>query len=365
MASNKNQHFVPRCYLKPFTLDGAGIAINLFNIDRCKSIPCTPVKNQCSRDYFYGKDLYLERALQLTEGIYAKQLSAIQQPNYLLNDEHRKFLLRFLLLQHLRTEAASKRSVEMFLGMENTLGESAPTESFKLSIREAVIMAMRAFVTNMHMLDDLKVCLIRNRTSVRFITSDDPAIITNRWHFEDDRAFGKSPGLSSSGLIAFLPLTPEILCIAYDGDVYSIPHSGGWVIVKNERDIYSFNLHQYLNCRANIYFQDWQDAKQVESKFDEAATLRLPVRYRINYAIFDGESDGHQVFKVVEKDKIPSHEKALIHTQVLYPVPNRWPSQIKYRRNGSIYTNGTGIGYVREGALGYTQSDNFRKVRLN
>jgi hypothetical protein len=30
MASHKNQHFVPRCYLKPFSLDGKGFAINLY-----------------------------------------------------------------------------------------------------------------------------------------------------------------------------------------------------------------------------------------------------------------------------------------------------------------------------------------------
>lgn len=64
MASNKNQHFVPRCYLRPFTLDGNGLSINIFNIDRSRAIKNAPVKNQCSGDYFYGKDQKLERALQ-------------------------------------------------------------------------------------------------------------------------------------------------------------------------------------------------------------------------------------------------------------------------------------------------------------
>jgi len=55
MATNKNQHFVPRCYLRPFTLDSANVAINLFNIDRMKFVERAPVKHQCSRDYFYGR----------------------------------------------------------------------------------------------------------------------------------------------------------------------------------------------------------------------------------------------------------------------------------------------------------------------
>lgn len=56
MASNKNQHFVPRCHLKPFTLDSTKKNINLFNIDREQILENVPIKNQCSSDYFYGSD---------------------------------------------------------------------------------------------------------------------------------------------------------------------------------------------------------------------------------------------------------------------------------------------------------------------
>lgn len=48
MAANKNQHFVPRCYLRPFTMDEGDAAIHVFNLDRRKLIPNAPVKNQCS-----------------------------------------------------------------------------------------------------------------------------------------------------------------------------------------------------------------------------------------------------------------------------------------------------------------------------
>lgn len=69
MASNKNQHFVPRCYLRPFTINCNNKAINLFNIDKQKFIKNAPVKHQCSRDYFYGEDLIIEKALQPIEGV--------------------------------------------------------------------------------------------------------------------------------------------------------------------------------------------------------------------------------------------------------------------------------------------------------
>jgi hypothetical protein len=108
MATNKNQHFVPRCYLRPFTIDEAGVAINLYNIDRQKCIQLAPVKNQCSRNYFYGQDQKLERAIQSVECEYGTALHDILRPGYVLNDEHRTILRIFWLFQYLRTEAAKK-----------------------------------------------------------------------------------------------------------------------------------------------------------------------------------------------------------------------------------------------------------------
>lgn len=55
MAFNKNQHFVPKVHLRPFSLDGENLSISLINLRQMKPIPNAPVKNQCSSDYFYGK----------------------------------------------------------------------------------------------------------------------------------------------------------------------------------------------------------------------------------------------------------------------------------------------------------------------
>lgn len=70
MATNKNQHFVPRCYLKVFTGKGENLAINLLNLDRQRCIVAAPVKNQCSGDYLYGQDEALENAIRAAEGGY-------------------------------------------------------------------------------------------------------------------------------------------------------------------------------------------------------------------------------------------------------------------------------------------------------
>jgi hypothetical protein len=138
MATNKNQHFVPRCYLRAFTLDSANSAINLFNIDRIRVVERAPVKHQCSGDYFYGDNPALEKALQATEGAYAAAVREILTPGFALTDTHRDVLRRFWLLQHMRTEAASRRAVEMAAETRALVGVEAP--DFNLGIREAVLL---------------------------------------------------------------------------------------------------------------------------------------------------------------------------------------------------------------------------------
>ena len=270
-------------------------------------------------------------------------------------------LRRFWLLQHLRTEASSQRSLEMFDSMDEVI--NSPETFPKVPMRIATLMALRTFVECMDIIDDLKVCLVRNRTKLPFITSDDPAVMSNRWHFDDDRVFNKSPGWGSSGLLIFLPLTPKILCLAYDGDVYSVPHSGGWVDAKRERDVEALNMHQYFNCRSNVYFKDWEEGGKVSSGFQSAAPHRINERHKINYAVLDQTYDGGERYRVVDAKQAGEHTKALIHTQVLFAKPPFWPSQISVRRNGAVYTNGTGLGYVREATIYRSKSGNFRRER--
>lgn len=107
MATNKNQHFVPRCYLKAFTQGGENAAINLLNLDRERCIPGAPVKSQCSGDYFYGQDIQLEKAIQSVETEYAAAVARIQQPGYRLTDNDRLVLRIFIPVHENRSSLTS------------------------------------------------------------------------------------------------------------------------------------------------------------------------------------------------------------------------------------------------------------------
>lgn len=346
MASNKNQHFVPRCYLREFTHNSENKAINIYNIDRKKCIPKAPVKNQCSKDYFYGKDEKLENAIQLIEGYYATTLRDIINGPRILLEEQKIILKRFWLLQYLRTEAASKRSVEMNNGMTEVAGIKG--EEFNLEIKEAVQMAMHTYADIMSVIDDLKICLISNKTDFPFVTSDDPAILTNRWHLNDWRTKFSSFGLGTSGDLLFLPLTPKIICVAFDGDVYSISNKNGWTSISRARDVKAFNEHQFLNCRANIFFKDIGHQPFVAESFDEVAYNRPLERHRFNYAVLDHCNGDYSRYRVFDPTEGREHQKAIIHTETVHHRPALWPLVIRWRFNGMVYTNGTGIGYLRK-----------------
>jgi hypothetical protein len=359
MASNKNQHYVPRCYLKPFTLDGAGVAINVFNIDRKIFIGKAPVKNQCSGNYFYGSDLVIEKELQKYEGDYANGIKEILSEKYELVDKHRDLLKQFWLLQYLRTDAASRKVVEMSIGVEDFSGLSAG--DFRLQLKEAVQISMNIFAEMPDILSDLKVCLVRNRTNLPFVTSDDPAVLSNRWYMQDARTKGMSFGLPSAGALMFLPISPAVLCIIYDGDIYNIPHKNGWIDVRHDRDVSAYNQHQFLNCRANIFYRDLNEDAVLAKEFEVVQGHRIASRYKITYAVLDRVEGDIKVFRAVRKEHAGDHESAMIHMQTINAAPLSWPLQFMWRNRGFAFTNGSGVGYVRREKIEARPANGFGK----
>lgn len=345
MASNKNQHFVPRCHLRPFTLGSEDAAICLFNLERKKLIPNAPVKNQCSKDYFYGTDEILEKAIQLIESGYGQALRDLIHDSRSLTESNKAVFKTFWLFQHLRTEAAAMSAVQM-VESTRTLADLPPGE-FSLGIKEAVQIACRAFVDSMHEIDDLKFCIIKNKTEVPFITSDNPAVLTNKWRLDKDRSPRQSFGMGSAGMLALLPLTPKLFFLGYDGDVYSVPNERGIVEIKNTRDVIALNRHQFLQCVANVYVHDSAHEEALIRHYSEIEVARPKVRHVVHYAQIDRTVGDHTRYVVIPPEERDKTKEAIMHSQIIHPHPGIWPSQVRIRKNGSFYTNGTGMGYVR------------------
>ncbi|UCI05143.1 DUF4238 domain-containing protein [Mesorhizobium sp. B1-1-8] len=363
MAENKNQHFVPRVHLAPFSVCAEGKAIHLLNLDRKKVIFDAPVKNQCSRDYFYGQDWKLEEAIQAVEGHYGQCVASLHKPGAVIDASRATVLRRFAYLQHVRTEAAAHRSAEFVFAATNFSGVSFEQPTFKEAVNTAVIAAMRHYAHTMTVVDDLKVRVVRNLTSVPFLTSDDPAVLANRWH--QQRVQDRSFGVSSAGALLFLPLTPTLLAVFLDGDVYQAEHVGGWISVSNPADILACNHQQILNCAANLYFGDRSSGIDVQTMAASVAQLRLPSRFDVVVAVADGGTATHSRYAVVEPKNVVEHDDVLVHVKAVRPIPPRWPSFVKFRNKPFVFTNDTGAGFRRRTtAISRLQnSPCWRKVR--
>lgn len=346
MASNKNQHFVPRCYLRPFSADPDQKTIHLYNLDRAAPILNAPIKSQCSRDYFYGTDPFLERAIQGVEASYASELPHLLDYGKPLTSKSRVVVPRFWFLQHTRTVAASERAVSMSEDADELIRH--PDESFKIGIKQAVQHALSTYADNLEALDDLKIVLLRNRTRTPFITSDDPAVIVNRWLQNNKLVMGPGYGIASAGLICFLPLSPDVCCILYDGAIYSIPNSDNWADLRSIEDVNSINEMQYLNCMANLYFHDSRVAGMFKELHRDNFGARPPSRHQIHYAIKSETSrDGSTKYIVVDKSALPDHTSGLIHMEVIRIIPSSWPRFLKWRAGGSYFSNDSGAGHLR------------------
>jgi len=359
LATNKNQHFVPRCYLRSFTQDEKDAAVRVFNIDRLLLIENASVKKQCSGSYFYGENESLESALQFMERSYSATLRKIRKPGYALSEKDSLILKRFWLLQYIRTEAASKRAVEMNNDMGSTVGMDS---SFCLKIKDAVLMAMKTYTEIMYIVDDLSSCLIKNNSDNPFLTSDDPAVLSNRWFLSDKRHLGLGFGLRSSGALLILPLSPQILFLAYDSDVYSIRKNKSWVKISASNEAHSFNQHQFLNCRANIYPGPVFNESILKRSFEEFESRRVFPRHKLHYAVLDKTVGNHKQYRVVESPDSENHQEAIVHMQTLFPKPISWPKTIRWRNKGFGMYNGTGAGCLRRRILNQQDGDGYRKM---
>jgi len=223
MADQKNQHFVPKAHFKPFSWNGEANSINIFNIRSQRVVNNASISGRGSKNYFYGKDKTLEMAFNSIEGRYATIIRSLEIGDPVFDKGYLRDLRSFMFIQFLRTEQALKRTDQsnremadvVFRGVDET--ERPPL----LTKEEILAISMSIFVERHDIIDDLKMVIVRNNTPYEFYASDDPAVLTNRYHIRGDNR--TNFGLTNSGAIFVLPLSPDKLFLCCDGFVCTIP----------------------------------------------------------------------------------------------------------------------------------------------
>lgn len=347
MPEHKRQHYVHRGYFKEFSLDREGNAINLFNIQRAQAIPNAPLKGQCARDYFYGEDLKLEKALQSMEGYYGtviRRLVSGSSPS----EADLSLLREFALLQYTRTDMACKRLRATEEGMDELVysAEADQSKRVNLSPRRIMRLSMKTYSSGREYISDLKVCIMRNETTHDFVTSDDPSIFTNRFRLQ--RLKDTGIGFMSSGSTFFLPLTPRLMLICYDGNVYSVPRENHFVPLSNKKDIYALNELQYLKGAENIYFSKWGDRERLAQEFASVQARRPASWSEFEVYVHDGIEDGRERYRLANPEERHTATHTMISTKSIGPAPSSWVSKMQFRSKLTTYNNGTAVGHVRK-----------------
>lgn len=330
MADNKNQHYVPKAHLRRFSLDGH--TINLFNLKQKDCKAGAPFRDQCSKDYFYCKDDRDIPEIKEAEDPYGAAVNALEA-GARLDEDIALDLRRFIFFQHLRTDMALGQAIAFFKAATELERHVDPEADERDAWDESVGANVAAFNLHFPEIADLKTCIVCNKTDVPFVTSDHPAILANPYHTRKNLA---DFGVGSAGALMMMPLSPTLLALLYDGDVYSITHKDRILELENVDDVDALNDFQFLNCHRNVYFHAWQDCSYVKARA-ERTLLQRPASFQEVFFVRHN-LDGTQ--QKMEPDQFKTSDEGHMEGHFHRPAPSRWPSFLPVRPDATAWETG-------------------------
>lgn len=263
MTDKKNQHYIPKFYLRKFSIENNERQIGVFNIDNKIFIQKGKLKTQGSKNFFYGQDGVIEDHLSEIEGHLATTLKNLIADNKVpkkLSNEHINLLL-FIILTDLRNPVMIGLMRESLQQVRNHIKELDPNANLdkfvpNLTHEDAIKLSLGNIPEVLNEITDLEFKILTNSTNKPFITSDFPIVKYNQY-LELKKWIGSKSGYSLDGLQIFIPITSELILVFYDSSIYK----AGFKKQKNiniteESDVNSLNILQFVNCLGTIYFNE-------------------------------------------------------------------------------------------------------------
>lgn len=254
------QHVVPQFYLRRFSADGK--RLNVYNLKRNKSFLGASLKGQCYGRNVYGEGPELEKLLAQMEGDFARVTGVIVDSRALPSNLPDHFhLLRFLASQHVRPMGAiDEMNASLDLQMKYILKKQAmgkySDEDFDL-VRISVTNPGAALISAMpkcaRAMLDLGMMLVVPPAAREFITSDHPLILYNAYCEIPPVGRLGGNGVVCIGAQLFMPLSPRLLLVLYDGKIYTTRRPGD-LHTATERDVDTINFLQAVFAKENVYY---------------------------------------------------------------------------------------------------------------
>lgn len=296
VTEKKNQHFVPRFYLKWFSIDRNDKAIRVFNKKLDKFIPSASLYNQASKKYYYGEDGELEDDLAFSEGIFVERLRAILETETLppySSREHRT-LLHFTVMTEFRNpikKTAMEKVTEIvgdYAKQHVNFPDDYRNSGIKLGLKDPVAYALSNHNKSVLMISDLHIKLLKNTTNIPFITSDNPVVHYNQFLEQNTKLEGIT-GYGIKGVQIFIPLSPTYMLMLYDSQVYYVGKRKSKVVsISNPAEIDQLNVLQFLNSDVTCFGNGQVTEEYMKRLYEESKTYPTP-RVQIHKKFQTGE----------------------------------------------------------------------------
>ena len=260
MPSKKRQHYVPKFYLRNFASDKEQRTINIYTLKASKFISNASLRDQCYKDYYYGKDGKIEKAFEKIEGPISQVFDNIIKGNQLPNrfsPEH-SLLISYVVLQIVRTENAEmevnytvdqlvKKLYAKELEEEGILNDKVTINDFSIKLTDPMRLLFSS-AANAPIAMDLNYKVFRDKSNTGFITSDNPTVRYNQL-FQHKKNEGDKTGLATTGLQIFLPISPSHCLIFYDEKAYRIGNRKDAIVpITRSENVDQINGLQITTC---------------------------------------------------------------------------------------------------------------------
>lgn len=260
-TDKKNQHYIPKFYLRNFSYNNNQKQIGVFNLAREFYHQTAKLKTQGSKSYFYGYDGKIEDALGKIESRISPIIKNIVDADTLpdKNSSAHFTLLTFIVLTHLRSPIALQSIQGMDKEMSRRIEQLSPEidkEKYipKMSHQEQVAFALSMVKDIIPILIDLDFKIISNKSTRPFISSDFPIVRYNQFLEQHNWERGTT-GYGTVGLQVFLPLNSNKMLIIYDSGVYKVGFKKRNILeLHQDREIDDLNVLQFLNSFETIFF---------------------------------------------------------------------------------------------------------------
>ena len=258
VADRKQNHYVPRFYMKRF--GSTGRSIHLLNTTSMKPAQDASIAGQCQRKHLYNSGL--EDGLSTLESFLAREI--YQAGSYAEVTTDLWYL--FAATQYARvpresdpgkefTEAVVDRWLEWQL-VNNP--EFLERDTSYTITGNSIGMLLGELPFILGWMRGLKVQVVGIEWT-GFILGDKPVVLYNQYCEQVEHYAGL--GFNRCGVQLFMPLSPKEYLLLYDGQVYDY--------VKSQQvtyaDVETLNMLQIVQSEANVYFPVWADRERLIS----------------------------------------------------------------------------------------------------